>query len=224
MYPDAVLGHDEARRFYDRLGRGQDWGSRWFEDPATRELAERAELADATAVLEFGCGTGRFAAALLRERLPGTARYLAFDQSDTMVRLASGALAPFAPRARVQRTDGSTRLPAPDASVDRFFANYVLDLLSEDDIRALLAEVRRVLRPGGLLCLASLSTGCGPLSRAFARLWRAVHALRPAAVGGCRPIELAALLAPDAWEIRHAKQRATLAVPSGLVVARRRPD
>jgi ubiquinone/menaquinone biosynthesis C-methylase UbiE len=41
-------------------------------------------------------------------------------------------------------------------SVNRF-VNYVLDLLSEEDIHAALGEAGRLLEPGGLLCLTELS-------------------------------------------------------------------
>ena len=51
-----------------------------------------------------------------------------------------------------------------------------MDLRGEQDIRAVLGEARRVLRPGGRLCLASLSIGIGPFSRFVERSWRAIHA------------------------------------------------
>ncbi len=76
---------------------------------------------------------------------------------------------------RAQHTsDGSTTLPAADRSCDRFVSTYVLDLLSEDDIRAALRDARRVLVPSGRLCLASLTTGHTPWSRTVCRAWTAM--------------------------------------------------
>lgn len=219
-----MLSHEEARAFYDRLGAGQDWSSRWFEDPATRDLVAHSDLETAGSVVEFGCGTGRFAENLLATRLPPEARYLALDQSQTMTELATARLARFGPRARVVQTDGSPKVGAPDASFARFFSNYVLDLLSPTDIRAVLGEAHRLLRPRGLLCLTSLSRGIGPVSRLFERGWRALHARHPAWVGGCRPVDLLPFLDESRWEIRHAKRLSPLGVPSQVVVARRRPS
>ena len=139
---------EQARRFYDRIGRAQD-ARPLSERRALDALAAQGDFGRAAAVLEFGCGTGRFAARLLRDGLPDGATYLGLDVSPRMVELARAALAPWAGRARVELTDGSVHLPVPDASVDRVVSTYVLDLLSPADADAFIAEARRVLRPGG---------------------------------------------------------------------------
>jgi cyclopropane fatty-acyl-phospholipid synthase-like methyltransferase len=47
-------------------------------------------------------------------------------------------------------TVGGAPIGEPAAAYDRFVSNYVFDLLSEEDIRAVIAEAYRVLRPGGI--------------------------------------------------------------------------
>jgi ubiquinone/menaquinone biosynthesis C-methylase UbiE len=173
-------------------------------------------------VFELGCGTGRVARALLAERLPSEAEYAGVDLSPEMVRLARERLAPFAERARVRLTDGSLPLPEPDGWADRFLSTYVLDLLSGDEIRAVLSEARRVLRPGGLLCLVSLTRGVNPLSRAVVTVWGALHALSPRLVGGCRPLDLEDFVREqDGWKTRHRERLAAFGVPSEVLVAER---
>ena len=152
------ITHEQARRFYDRIGRGQD-ARPLSERRALDALAAQGDFGSAAAVLELGCGTGRFAARLLREGLPGDATYLGLDVSPHMVRLARAALARWPGRARIELTDGSVRLPVPDASVDRVVSTYVLDLLSPADAAAFMTEARRVLRPGGLLAAGEPRTG-----------------------------------------------------------------
>jgi ubiquinone/menaquinone biosynthesis C-methylase UbiE len=66
--------------------------------------------------------------------LPTTAQYLGVDSSSTMVELTRKRLARFDSRAEVLQTDGSLTFTLPDESFDRFVSNYVLDLLSPDDI------------------------------------------------------------------------------------------
>ena len=105
------VSHEQARRFYDRIGRGQD-ARPVSERRALDALAAQGDFGRAAAVVEFGCGTGRFAARLLRERLPDGATYLGVDVSPRMVALAGAALAPWPDRARVVLTDGDVRLPA----------------------------------------------------------------------------------------------------------------
>ena len=49
---------EQARRFYDRIGRGQD-ARPVSERRALDALAAQGDFARAGAVVEFGCGTGR---------------------------------------------------------------------------------------------------------------------------------------------------------------------
>lgn len=216
----TVLSHEEARRAYDRIGSLQD-SQAFYEDRATRLLLDHADLGSARSVFEFGCGTGRFAQRLLAEFLPSGARYRGVDISPRMVSLAEERLAPWSERAEVALSDGDAPVEEPSESYDRFVSNYVFDLLSEQDIAGVLREAHRMLAPGGLLCLTGLSTGRGPLSRTVSRLWTRIHALRPALVGGCRPLDLLEQLPGDRWSVRHHQRVSPLGVTSEVVVAAR---
>ncbi len=212
---------EQARRFYDRIGRGQD-ARPLSERRALDALAAQADFARASSVIEFGCGTGRFAARLLREQLPGGATYLGLDVSPHMTALAGAAVAPWADRARVELTDGRVSFPVPDASCDRVISTYVLDLLSPADGAAFVAEARRVLRPGGMLALASLAPGRTPTARLVTRLWQALWSLNPALLGGCRPLRLGALLDADEWIVLASFPVTDWFLSSDVLVARRR--
>jgi ubiquinone/menaquinone biosynthesis C-methylase UbiE len=211
----------QARRFYDRMGRAQD-ARPLSERRALDALAAQGEFGRAAAVLEFGCGTGRYAARLLRDRLPEDATYLGLDVSPRMIELAGSALAPWAGRARVELTDGGVHMPVPDASVDRVVSTYVLDLLTPADAGAFIAEARRVLRPGGLLALASLAPGHTPPARLVTRLWQAIWSLNPALLGGCRPLHLGGLPDPDQWLVLASFPVTDWFLSSDVLVARLR--
>ena len=215
-----VLSREQARRVYDRIGARQDTQA-FYEDRATELLIQHGDFGAAQRVLEFGCGTGRFAFRLLSGHLPVNASYRALDLSPTMVRLAQARLAPFGSRAEVVLTDGSPPTSEASASCDRFVSNFVFDLLSEDDIVAVVREAHRILMPSGLLCVSSLSSGTGGLSRLVSRAWSRVHALRPALVGGCRPLDLLAWVPPSQWKVRQHFKLAPFGVPSEVVVAAR---
>lgn len=215
-----TLSREEARRVYDRIGKLQD-SQAFYEDRATDLLIAHGRFDTARRVFEFGCGTGRLALRLLSEHLPAEASYDGVDLSPTMVGLAEARLAPYSARARARVTEGGPPVEEPAGAYDRFFSTYVLDLLSDDEIAAVLRAAHRILEPGGLLCLSSLSTGAGPASRALARIWTGVHRLSPSLVGGCRPIELAGRLPPAEWKILYNARVASFAVPSEVVVAER---
>lgn len=216
-----ALTPEQARRVYDRIGRAQDW-QRFYEDAATTALLEHAAFPAAHAVVELGCGTGRFAAGLLARLLPPDATYLGVDLSPRMVGLASTRLQPWADRAHVALVDGEEGVPVADGGADRFVSNYVFDLLSPEATRDRLAEARRVLEPGGLLCAAGLTYGERGISRLVSRAWRSVWTRWPVLVGGCRPISLADALVPTEWETRSRRVVVAWGIPSEVVIAARR--
>ncbi len=212
-----ILSKEEARTFYDRLGARQD-SQAFYEDPASAVLIAHAAFDKAEAVFEFGCGTGRFAERLLESHLPARCTFRALDISPTMVGLAGARLGRWGGRAEVVLTDGSVALEAADDGTDRFVSNYVLDLLGDADIRALLAEAHRILRPRGLLCLAGLTHGTTPVSALVSRAWTGVHAVCPKLLGGCRPIEIRDALSAEAWRMRHHAVIRRLGISSQVVV------
>lgn len=208
---------DDAKRFYDRFGAKQDL--QFYENPALEHLVTHADFEHASNVFELGCGTGRLAERLLRERLPPTARYVGVDVSTTMTRLAEQRLARWKDRAVVRLADGTARQPDRDGSFDRFVATYVLDLLPEPKIRDVLQEARRLLSTRGSLCVVGMTEGVGPVSRAMCTAWKRLHTLSPRLVGGCRPLRLEAFLGSDVWRIDHVEVVSSWGVCSEIVVA-----
>ena len=216
-----VLTAEQVCRVYDRIGRAQDW-QRVYEDAATADLVAHAGFDTADAVVELGCGTGRFAAELLARHLRAEATYAAVELSPRMVALASDRLWRWRDRATVSLVDGHATIPARDCAADRFVADYVFDLLGPEETRSKLAEARRVLAPGGLLCAAGLTSGEHGVARNVSRAWRGIWARWPALVGGCRPVRLVDALDPAAWEINHHRVVVAWGIPSEVVIATRR--
>ncbi len=179
------------------------------------------DFGSAQSLFEFGCGTGRFALRLFESALSPDASYRGVDLSPTMVALARARLAPYAQRAQVSVTDGGPPTDEPADSCDRFVSNYVFDLLAEGEIRSVMREAHRMLRPGGSLCLVGLSSGVGPVSRTVARAWGRLQAHLPSIIGGCRPIDLLPLLS-SSWRARHHEKVVAFGITSEVLVVERR--
>ena len=213
-----VLSRSQARAFYDRFGKKQDWQS-FYEDPALDRLITHADFEHADRIFELGCGTGRFAAQLFSGHLSPSATYLGVDSSSTMVHLASERLAPVGSRARVALTDGSPHFPIDDRSVDRVVSTFVFDLLSDADIQEALRKAHRVLETGGMLCLVSLCGGVSWLSRLVAGLWTILYRVHAPVVGGCRPIHLEHDLDCRLWKVQHQCVVVSFGLPAEVIVA-----
>jgi ubiquinone/menaquinone biosynthesis C-methylase UbiE len=215
---DRYLSCGQASRVYDRIGRLQDVQAR-VERPALDELVAHANFEHAQAVFELGYGTGALAKRLFEQHLSAQARYVGVDVSRHMHELASRRLRRFADRAELRVSDGGLRFPFADGVFDRFVSSYVLDLLAPTDIDLVVGEARRLLAPGGLLCLTSLTTGTTATTRTVARIWQALWRIRPELLGGCRPIRIAEHLNPAAWAVRHHADVARLGFSFEVVVA-----
>ncbi len=213
------LSPDVARRVYDRIGQLQD-SQAFYENAAIDRMIALADLPNARSVFELGCGTGRLAQRLLADHLPLQASYLATDVSTRMVSIAEDRLGAWASRASVLALDPAARgLPGQSRSFDRFVATYVFDLLEEHDARRLLAEAARLLGSGGRLCVVGITPGPGGMTRGVMETWGAIANRFPRMVGGCRPIDLRALLDPERWLVDASEVVTRWAVSSQIVVA-----
>jgi SAM-dependent methyltransferase len=128
-------------------------GARFYETlfvpalmaPFAPILADAAGVREGVHVLDVACGTGVVAREALR-RVGPTGRVVGLDRNPGMLAVA-GEQAPS-----IQWRDGTAEsLPFPEASFDAVTSQF--GLMFMDRPRAL-AEMRRVLRPGGRLAVA----------------------------------------------------------------------
>ncbi len=214
-----MLTYNEVKRFYDDFGRKQD--RQLYEESAINNLIEQGKFGEAKYIVEFGCGTGNLASRLLKSVSSGECQYRGVDISQTMVALCQKNIEQFSERATCYRNEGEPKIDVQNQIADRFVSTYVLDLLTEKDVTTLLNEAHRTLLPCGYLCLASLTHGVSPVSRVVEVLWRGLYKLNPSIVGGCRPINLAAYLQNDKWNIIYDSVVVSYGVPSEVIIAKR---
>ena len=134
-------GWDEYAPFYD-WENARTLGRR--DVPFWRTVA----LASGGRVLELGCGTGRIARPL---GLAGV-RLIGIDRSDPMLARARQRVVRARLGGQVGLVRGDIRdLPFPSSAFAMVMAPYgvLQSLLRERDLAATLAEVHRVLQPGG---------------------------------------------------------------------------
>jgi len=209
------LSHADVETFYDAFGARQD-GAGYYEDVTLAEFKRFAKFESATSIIEFGCGTGRFAEEILSA---SAASYWGCDISATMIELSRKRLEKYGERVTLMKSTGETILPLQDESCDRFVSNYVLDILSAEEIESVLHEAKRILKPNGLLCLTGLTHGKGIFSKAWTAFWNLRFDLNPKWVGGCRPVAITKFL--NDWELVHHNVLTVRGISSEVVVGRK---
>ena len=117
-------------------------------DSARSELLDQARLEPGQRVLDLGCGTGSLVVALKR-RVPG-AEVVGLDPDPKALARARRKCERAGVAVRFDR-GFSDELPYAAASFDRVLSSFMLHHLGSDEKLRTLAEVRRVLAPGGTL-------------------------------------------------------------------------
>jgi demethylmenaquinone methyltransferase / 2-methoxy-6-polyprenyl-1,4-benzoquinol methylase len=156
LAPDAVRAmFDRIAPVYDAMNRAMTAGldRRWRRETA------RAAVKPGDRVLDACCGTGDLAIAALHEG----GRVTAIDFSERMLERARGK------SGAVEWVQGDAlALPFADASFDAATVGFGARNL--DDLERGLAELRRVLEPGGRLAVLEITQPRG-LLRPFYKLW-----------------------------------------------------
>jgi ubiquinone/menaquinone biosynthesis C-methylase UbiE len=127
-----------------------------------RRLLEQARLRPGLRILDVGCGTGTLAV-MAKQTEPGAALTgldcdgMALALAQRKIRVAGVAV--------VLHRGLAEQLPYPDGSFDRVLSTLLFHHLTAEGKRRALAEIARVLCPGGELHLADFGHPSNPLMR-----------------------------------------------------------
>ncbi|HEX5786845.1 MAG TPA: methyltransferase domain-containing protein [Woeseiaceae bacterium] len=172
MKPSHPVNGTHLERRADRAAPGFEAGV--VHAHTQRGLLERLDpiAIEPAVVLDLGCGTGA-ATVALEKRFRG-ARIVGTERSAAMA-AAARARRPWLSRAGYVRCRPAA-LPFADGAVDVVYSNL---LLAHGDPQPVLAEVARVLKPGGLFAFAALGPdSLGVLRRAWAAVDDDLHVQR----------------------------------------------
>jgi ubiquinone/menaquinone biosynthesis C-methylase UbiE len=157
-----AAGNDRLTPFYDLMAR---FGMR--ERAVKGRVIALARIGPGQRLLDVGCGTGTLAL-MAKEQHPD-ATIVGVDGDPTILRIA---------RQKARRSASNVQfdeamayaLPYPDGSFDAVVSTLTFHHLTPDQQVRALAEVRRVLRPGGRLALADLAAPHSHLMRLLLHL------------------------------------------------------
>ncbi|WP_326589720.1 class I SAM-dependent methyltransferase [Streptomyces sp. NBC_01294] len=150
-----------AHLYWDEVWRTDGGRADWSRPhPWVVDEAARLQALGAKDVLDLGCGVGRHALFYAEQGLVSSAT----DRSPEAVRVGLDESAKRGVNIAFEVAD-FTELPYPDASFDLVLAFNVVYHNDEAGLARVLAEVRRVLRPGGVYQSTMLSKRNGEYGR-----------------------------------------------------------
>ena len=207
---------EEAKRFYDSISRFYDYLTAAFERKYSKMALELLVIKEGETVLEIGFGTG-YCLGRIAESVGETGKAYGIDISSGMLEVTSRRLekAKLMDRTELYCGDAAS-LPYDDNMFDTVFMSFTLELFDTPEIPKLLKEVKRVLKPGGRLGVASLSREDG--QSVMLRLYEWAHKKWPRYVD-CRPIYLEQSLKDAGYETKSKEKRKLFGLPEEIVVA-----
>jgi ubiquinone/menaquinone biosynthesis C-methylase UbiE len=205
----AQRAYDRISRWYDLLAGGSE---RKYKQRCLRQLA----VAPGERVLEIGVGTGECSLALARSVGVGGSVY-GVDISGGMLAVATRKLAraELAQRVHLEQAD-ACRLPFVPDSFDAVFSSFTLELFDIPEIAEVLKECRRVLKPGGRLCIASMDKHERP--GLMGRLYGWTHRRFPNVVD-CRPIHVEQSIREAGFAVKQVQALSMWGLPVAVVLA-----
>ncbi len=193
---------DEIRRFYNKIARVYDVLAERSEQPMREKGIAKLDPRLGERLLEIGFGTGHCIVALARAVGP-TGRVFGIDLAENMVEIARELVHREGLADRVELVQGDAAdLPYEDDFFDGIFSSFTLELFDTPDLPRVLAEWRRVLRPGGRLSVVSLSKEGkqGIVIKAYE--WTHQHFPN---LLDCRPIYVRRAMEAAGFQIRDAE-------------------
>lgn len=209
---------DETRESYDRIAPLYGLLEGFWERKARAAGLDALEARRGERVIDVGCGPG-LAVCEMAAAVGSEGRVIGVDLSSEMCALAGRRLQGCARSGTdaVVQAD-AVHLPFADSSFDAGFMSFTLELFDTPEIPAVLAECRRILRPGGRLVVVALDKRRPPPPMQRAYEWgheRFPHVL------DCRPIHVEASLLEAGYSISLTRRLSLWGLPVEVAVGER---
>lgn len=209
--------HNPTRLFYDRISRAYDLLAEASEHDSRQRGLELLAVKPGETVLEVGYGTGH-SLVTLAEAAGDEGAVYGIDLSPGMREVTRKRLAEAGAEGRIAALDvGDARhLPYDDESFDAAAMSFTLELFEPAEIPGVLAELRRVLRPGGRLAVVALDDH--DTARAMVDFYKWFHRHFPHIVD-CQPIPVVSVLEASGFRVDKREEMSIWGLPVAVVVA-----
>jgi len=209
----AKLNKPEVVDVYTKTAPVYDIWGMLTETKARQRAMEFAKIKNGEAVLEVAAGTGLTFFEILKSNPEG--KNIGIDLTPDMLEKARLKAARSGVANYQLEIGDAYALKYPDQSFDLLMNNYLFDLLPEKDFLLVLAEFRRVLKPGGRLVMVNMTRG----ERFYQRFWENVYLMNPRLLGGCRGVLLFDFLQKSGFQNIEREMISQFGFPSEIIRA-----
>ena len=196
-------------------------GNAWFydfwafltESKAQKRALQIANIQDNSAILDVAVGTGRLFHEIMK-RNPSGQNY-GIDISRGMLAKAKHKLLKQENQNYTLEIGSAFDINMDDDSVDILFNNYMIDLISFDQMDDIIKEFKRVLKPGGKLVLVNMTKG----EKFGANIYEFLYRISPKLMGGCRGVQQSELLTQHGFQVKSCEYIQQMLFPSEVILA-----
>lgn len=209
-----------TRRFYDRISGVYDTLADSNEKAAREKGLTALAVCGGEHVLEIGYGTGH-SLVTLAEAVGATGRVEGVDISEGMCEQATQRVTKAGCGDRVAlKVAVAPPLPYEDGTFDVVSMSFTLELFPLETIPDVLAEVKRVLKPGGRVGVVSMATTEeGEDDSVLERTYKWMHQHFPHIVD-CQPIDAVQFVREAGFEVATEERHEIWTMPVAIVVGR----
>jgi demethylmenaquinone methyltransferase/2-methoxy-6-polyprenyl-1,4-benzoquinol methylase len=206
----AITAYNRFSRWYDRLSVSSEW-------PMTVFGLHKLDVSTGETVLEIGFGTGN-ALLVLAKAVSPTGKVAGIDISPGMFDVARQKLshAGFSGQVTLQQGDAAA-LPYQAGSFNAVFISFTLELFDSPEIPTVLAECRRILKPGGRMVVVALARD--EHENIPLQIYEWFHQILPSYVD-CRPIYLQSALSLAGFLIQDVTRKWMWGLPVEICLAK----
>ena len=206
--PETAENYERLSWCYDILAAA--------EKPAIKRGLKLLDPEAGEEVLEIGCGTGR-ALVWMAERVEeGAGKIYGLDASGRMLKKSREKLERIGLAERVELIEGDARdLGFTAEKFEAVFVSFVLELFKEEELLAILEEIRRVLKPEGRLVTVNIARKEESELEGWGVsywLYQKMHRIFPGLVD-CRPLKIEPYLSRAGFAVKEQVEYSMLGIP-----------